>query len=161
MASGRFTASTNASGEIERSASCARVATISSGSCANTARTSARSAALRCAPPEHTASLRSRVARLCFSSSMTSGLRDSTGYLTQILRAEDYSTGGAGRAEGRHHVPVQFQQHGGRVRGGHFEMVGGGEAAVFTRGELPIENNSIVRDDANARGGRSGDGKLQ
>src|SRR5258707_925412 len=123
MASGRLMASTNAWGGMERSASWARVATISSASCASTAMTSARSAALKWAAPEHTASLRSRVARLCFRSSTTSGLRDSTGYLPQIFRTEDYSTGGAGRAERRHHVPVQFQQHCGGVGRGDFEMV--------------------------------------
>jgi exonuclease III len=55
---------------------------------ARIARISARSAAGKCAPVEHTAILRSRVARPRRKSSTISGLRVSTGCLPQILLAK-------------------------------------------------------------------------
>src|SRR5438128_7596829 len=98
---------------MESNASRAREATISSESCESTVSTSARSTGFRCAPAEQTASLRSRVARLCRSSSTTSGERDSTAYLPWVLRSQNHFTGGARRAVRRDQVRVQFQQQGG------------------------------------------------
>src|SRR5271170_1616059 len=124
----------------ESKASCARVETISSSSPASTARISARSAGPRCAPLEHTASLRSRAARAWRKSSITSGLSVSTGCGPQIVFTEHHCTGGSRRTERAHHLMVQFQQHRGRVRGGDFEVLGGGEVAIYTGGQFLVEH---------------------
>src|SRR6266849_3072937 len=154
-------ASTKDSTGCERIASCARSDTISSASPASTAKSSARSAGARCAPPAQTANLRSRGARPCRKSSISSGLSGSTGCLPQILLAEHHCTGGAVRAKRRHRLPVQFQQYGRRVARSHFKLLFGGEAARLAGGQLRIEQELAVRQDAYARGRRSGNRKIE
>src|SRR6266404_5074995 len=157
----RLMASTNDSMGCERIASCARSDTISSASPASTAKSSARSGGARCAPPAQTANLRSRVARPWRKSSISSGLSGSTGCLPQIFLAKHYCTGGAGRAKRRHRLPVQFQQHGRRVAGGHFKLPIGGEVARLAGRQLGIEQELAVGHDTYACGGRSGNGKIE
>src|SRR6266446_6886929 len=144
----RARASTMDSSGCERKASCARLATTSSASCANTARISARSAAERCAPPLQTAILRSRVARPWRRASISSGLRVSTGCRPQILLAKDYCTGAAGRANGRHGLAVQFQQHRAGVAGGDLEGGLRREMAVLSRRNFGIEHQLAISQDA-------------
>src|SRR6267143_4797025 len=157
----RLIASTNDSTGCERIASCARSDTISSASPASTAKTSARSAGARCAPPAQTAILRSRVARPWRRSSITSGLRGSTGCLPQIFLAKHHCTGGAGRAKRRHRLPVQFQQYCRRVACGHFKLLFGGEVARLAGGQFVIEQELAVRQDTYARCSRSGNREIE
>src|SRR5713226_9818705 len=154
-------ASTNASTGCERIASCARVATISSASWARTARISTRSAGARCAPPVQTAIFRSRVARPWRRSSRTSGLRVSTGLWPQVLLTKHHCTGGAGCAEGRHGLAVQLQQHRGGVTGGHLELLIGRKVTGLPGRQLGVEKKFVVGEDADARGGGGGDGKVE
>src|SRR6267142_6146065 len=154
-------ASTNDSMGCERIASCARSDTISSASPASTAKSSARSAGARCAPPAQMANLRSRGARPCRKSSISSGLRASTGCLPQILLAKHHCTGGAGRAKRRHRLPVQFQQYRRRVASGHFKLQFGGEVARLAGAQLGVEQELPVRQDAHACCSRSGNGKIE
>src|SRR6267378_516871 len=157
----RLIASTNDSTGCERIASCARAATISSASPASTAKISARSAGARCAPPAQTAILRSRVARPWRSSSITSGPSGSTGCLPQIFLAKHHCTGGAGRAEGRHRLPVQFQQYCRRVACGHFKLLLGREMARLAGRQLRIKQELVVRHNAHAGCRRSGNRKIE
>src|SRR5713226_3497701 len=157
----RFNASTNASTGSERIASCARLATISSPSWARTARISARSAGARCAPPAQTAIFRSRVARPWRKSSRTSGLRVSTWLRPQILLTKHHCTGGAGRAEGRHGLAVQFQQHRGGVCGSHLELLIGRKVTGLPGRHFRVEKKFVIGEDADARGRGSGDGKVE
>src|SRR6266850_2546356 len=157
----RLIASTNDSMGCERIASCARSDTISSASPASTAKSSARSAGARCAPPAQMANLRSRVARPWRKSSISSGLSGSTGCLPQILLAEHHCTGGAGRAKRRHRLPVQFQQYGRRAACGHFKLLFGAEAARLAGGQLGIEQQLVIRQDAHARCSRSGNREFE
>src|SRR5216684_9182184 len=157
----RFRASTKDSTGCERIASCARDATISSASWASTARSSARSAGARCAPPVQTAIFRSRVARPWRRSSRTSGLRVSTGLWPQVLLTKHHCTGGAGCAEGRHGLAVQFQQHRGGVPGGHLELLIGRKVTGLPGRQLGVEKKFVVGEDADARGGGGGDGEIK
>src|SRR6266481_422597 len=128
----------------ESKASCARLATTSSVSSASTASISARSAADTCAPPLQTAILRSRVARPWRRASMSSGLRVSTGCRPQILLAKHYCTGAAGRANGRHGLAVQFQQHRAGIAGSYLEGGLCREMAALSRRNFGIKHQLAV-----------------
>src|SRR5580700_1844724 len=154
-------ASTKLSADCDSSTSCARVPTTSSGSLARTVRISARSAGLRCAPPEQTASLRSRGARSCRKSSITSGLSVSTLCLPYVFETKHNCTGGAGHAEWTHDLMVQFQQHRRGVCCAHFEVVIRREMAVHARRKLALKQQFVVRENTHPRGGRSGNRKVQ
>src|SRR5258708_725769 len=153
-------ASTNASTGCERIASCARVATISSASPARIARISARSAGARCAPPVQTAIFRSRVARPWRRSSRTSGLRVSTGLWPQVLLTKHHCTGGAGCAEGRHGLAVQFQQHRGGVPGGHLELLIGRKVTGLPGRQLGVEKMLVAGGEGGGGAGGGGDEKV-
>src|SRR6266852_3292312 len=154
-------ASRKASRGTERSASAARWAIISSGSLTKTTRISARSAGARCKPPEQTAILRSRVVRPARNSCRSSGLMGSTGLLLQVFPAQRYFTRRARRAERRHGLAVQFQQHPAGVSRGNHKLTAGPEMAGFAGVELAVEENMAVGGDADPGGDGDGDGESE
>src|SRR5712664_126606 len=92
---------------------------------------------------------------------MSSGLRVSTGCRPQVPLAKYYCTGRARRTDGQYGLAVQFQQHRAGVRGSDLEGGLGGEMAVLVRLQFGVEDKVAVGEDANARGGGGGDGKIK
>lgn len=92
---------------------------------------------------------------------MTSGLRASTGVLLQIFVAIEHFTGGAGNAERRERLAVQFQQHGAGIGSRNFELVGGREMVVFAGLEGLIEERLAVGEDGEVDGSAGGDGEVE
>src|SRR5215472_12493791 len=132
------------SGATESSASCARVETISSESSARTQRISTRSGAGKCAPVVQMAIFRSRGARPWRNSSMTSGLRVSTGRLPEIAPRQGYCTGPSRRPGGRHRFTVQFQQHRAGVAGGDDKFGIRSEMMVFAGIECAVKDCDAI-----------------
>src|SRR5260370_25429635 len=92
---------------------------------------------------------------------MSSGLRVSTGCRPQVFFAKDYCRGRARRTDGQYGLVVQFQQHRAGVRGGDLEGGFGGERAVLARLHFGVEDKRAVGENANAGGGKGGDGKIK
>src|SRR5262249_10894594 len=141
-------------------ASLARSATTSSVSNARIERISARSAPGRWAPVAQTAIFLSRVARPWRRSSTTSGLRISTAG-PQIFLAKHDCTGRAGSPEGRHGLPVQFQQYPRSFCGAYFELCGGGKMARGAGGNRVVKQGLAVGNDADVCGKRGRQGKIE